>query len=118
MDFRKPKPIGQDIEADYTPLLNPRGYDHSYPTEGSLCAVLSDPVSGRVMEVYTDSPCIHLYSGNYIDTEGKDGVYYCDRAGIALETQFYPDAIHHPDWPQPIAKAGVPRMGRTDFVFK
>ena len=118
MDFRTPKPIGQDVHTNYEPLLNPQGYDHSYPTEGDLCAVLSDPVSGRTMEVYTDRPCVHLYSGNYIDTEGKDGVYYCDRAGIALETQFYPDAIHHPHWPQPIAKAGIPWVSKTDFVFK
>lgn len=118
MDFRIPKPIGQDVNADYAPIRNPKGYDHSYPTEGPLCAILSDPVSGRVMEVYTDSPCVHVYSGNYIDTEGKDGVYYCDRAGVSLETQFYPDAIHHPHWPQPIAKAGIPWTSKTYFVFK
>ncbi|MBQ3252549.1 MAG: galactose mutarotase [Oscillospiraceae bacterium] len=118
MDFRTPKPIGKDIHADYPPLRNPKGYDHSYPTEGPLCATLSDPVSGRVMEVYTDSPCVHVYSGNYIDLEGKDNVYYCDRAGVALETQFYPDAIHHPHWPQPIAKANEVWTGKTDFVFK
>ena len=118
MDFRIPKPIGQDICTDYAQLCNPRGYDHSYPIEGGLCAVLSDPVSGRMMEVYTDSPCVHLYSGNYIDIDGKDGVYYCDRAGISLETQFYPDAIHHPYWPQPIAKANTPWQSTTRFVFK
>jgi aldose 1-epimerase len=118
MDFRTPKPIGQDIEADYIQLRNPMGYDHSYPTEGALCAALSDPVSGRKLEVYTDSPCIHVYSGNYIDIDGKDGIHYCDRAGIALETQYYPDAIHHPQWPQPIAKAGEVWTGKTDFVFK
>lgn len=117
MDFRTPKAIGRDIEADYAPLQNSKGYDHSYPTEGPLCAVLSDPVSGRVLQVYTDSPCVHLYSGNYIDLEGKDGVYYCDRAGVALETQFYPDAIHHPNWPQPVCKAGQVWTGKTDFVF-
>ena len=118
MDFRTEKPIGQDIEADYTPLQNPKGYDHSYPTEGPLCAVLTDPLSGRQLKVYTDSPCVHVYSGNYIDLNGKDGVHYCNRAGIALETQFYPDAIHHPHWPQPVVKAGQVWSGKTDFVFK
>lgn len=117
MDFRKPKAIGKDIETDYPQLKNPMGYDHSYPTNGGLCAVLSDPVSGRKMEVYSDSPCIHIYSGNYIDIDGKDGVHYCDRAGISLETQFYPDAIHHPQWPQPIAKAGEVWTSHTDFRF-
>ena len=118
MDFRTPKPIGLDIEADYAPLRNPMGYDHSYPTVGPLCAVLSDPVSGRKLHVYSDSPCIHVYSGNYIDLDGKDGVHYCNRAGVALETQFYPDAIHHPQWPQPVVKAGVVWTGKTDFVFQ
>ena len=118
MDFRTPKPIKRDIDADYAPLINPMGYDHSYPTEGALCAVLSDPVSGRTLRVYTDSPCVHVYSGNYIDIDGKDDVHYCDRAGIALETQFYPDAIHHPQWPQPVVKAGEIWTGKTEFVFE
>ena len=118
MDFRTPKPIGRDIDADYAPLRNPKGYDHSYPTEGSLCAVLSDPKSGRVLEIHSDSPCVHVYSGNFIDNDGKDGVHYCDRAGICLETQFYPDAIHHPHWPQPVVKANAFWTGKTDFVFK
>ena len=118
MDFRTPKAIGRDIETNYTPLNNPKGYDHSYPTEGALCARLSDPVSGRCMEVYTDSPCVHVYSGNYIDMIGKDNIHYCDRAGIALETQYYPDAIHNPSWPQPTVKAGEVWTGKTDFVFQ
>lgn len=117
MDFRTAKPIGRDIGEDFAQLKNPKGYDHSYPIEGPLCAVLSDPVSGRKLEVHTNSPCVHLYSGNYIDTDGKDGIHYCDRAGICLETQFYPDAIHHPQWPQPVAKAGEVWSGKTDFVF-
>ena len=118
MDFRVPKPIGQDIGADYIQLKNPMGYDHSYPTEGALCAVLSDPVSRRTLRVYTDSPCVHVYSGNYIDIDGKDGVHYCDRAGISLETQYFPDAIHHPQWPQPVVKAGEIWTGKTEFVFE
>ena len=118
MDFRIPKPIGRDIEADYIPLRNSNGYDHSYPLEGNLCACLSDPISGRVLEVHTDSPCIHVYSGNFIDIDGKDNVHYCDRAGVSLETQFYPDAVHHPQWPQPIAKAKELWTSKTDFIFK
>lgn len=117
MDFRTPKPIGRDIEADYPPLRNPMGYDHSYPTESALCAVLSDPVSGRALKVYSDSPCVHVYSGNYIDLEGKDGVHYCNRAGVALETQFYPDAIHHPQWLQPVVKADKFWAGNTVLAF-
>lgn len=118
MDFRTPKPIGQDIEADYIPLKLPRGYDHSYVNRQALCAVLSDPLSGRCLQVFTDLPAVHLYSGNFIDIDGKDGVHYCDRGGIALETQYYPDAVHHPQWPQPVLKAGNIWESKTVFCFR
>ena len=117
MDFRTPKAIGRDIAADYLPLVLPRGYDHTYVVEQALCAVLEDPQTGRRLRVYTDRPGVHLYSGNFLDIAGKDGVHYCDRSGIALETQYYPDAIHHPQWPQPILKAGDVWETKTAFVF-
>ena len=117
MDFRAGKQLARDIHDDYDNLQKPRGYDHSYVCKNDLCAILQDPPSGRQLSVYTDMPAVHLYSGNFIDIQGKDGVYYCDRSGIALETQFYPDAIHHPQWPQPIVKAGVPWRSKTVFAF-
>ena len=117
MDFRQFKAIGRDIKADYLPLIAPMGYDHSYWNTQSLCAVLQDPVSGRRLSVYTDRPMVHLYSGNFLDIGGKDGVHYCDQSGIALETQFPPDAVHNPQWPQPIVKAGDTLISKTSFCF-
>lgn len=117
MDFRHLKSIGQDIKADYSPLIASRGYDHSYLNTQPLCAVLQDTASGRRLSVYTDLPAVHLYSGNYLDIDGKDGVYYCDQSGIALETQYYPDAVHHPQWPQPVVKAGQTWLSKTVFSF-
>ena len=106
MDFRMPKPIGRDIHADYEPLHLQGGYDHNWEVYCNPCAVLEDPVSGRRMEVHTDCPGIQLYAGNFLNETGKAGVYYGKRSGVALETQYYPDALHHPEWPQPITKAG------------
>ena len=118
MDFRKAKPIGQDINADYEPLHLQAGFDHNFEVFTDPCAILSDPESGRTMAISTDCPGIHFYAGNYLaDDPGKDGVSYCRRGGIALETQFYPDAVNHPEWAQPITKAGTPYHSETKYKF-
>lgn len=117
MDFRAPKPLGQDIGADYEPLKLQGGYDHNFEVWCNPCAILADPVSGRSMAVYTDCPGIQVYSGNFLKESGKGGVYYGSRTGIALETQFAPDALHHPDWPQPVTKAGEHYRSETVYRF-
>ena len=118
MDFRIPKPIGRDIAADYDALLLQGGYDHNWEVFCNPCATLSDPESGRTMAVITDCPGIQFYAGNFItDKTGKGGAAYGKRSGICLETQFYPDAIHHPDWPQPITKAGERYHSETVYRF-
>ena len=69
------------------------------------------------MAVYTDCPGIQLYTGNFLDEHGKNGIYYGKRSGVALETQFYPDALHHADWPQPVTKAGNHYRSETIYSF-
>ncbi len=117
MDFRTPKPIGQDINEDYEPLNLQGGYDHNFEVFCNPCAVLSDPVSGRTMSVYTDLPGVQFYAGNFLSGKGKGGVEYGKRSGIALETQYYPDAIHHPQWAQPVTKAGEKYHTETVYRF-
>lgn len=117
MDFRTPKAIGRDINEDYEPLNLQGGYDHNFEVFCNPCAVLSDPVSGRTMAVYTDLPGIQFYAGNFLKETGKGGVTYGKRSGVALETQFYPDAIHHPEWKQPITKAGDKYHTETIYRF-
>lgn len=113
MDFREAKPICRDI------ALCPGGYDLNFEVFTDPAAILQDPVSGRTMTVTTDMPGIHFYSGNYLAGEiGKDGVSYCRRGGMALETQHYPDAVHHPEWKQPFVKAGERWRSVTKFSFK
>ena len=119
MDFRTPKPIGRDIDADYEPLKLQFGYDHNFEVYKNPCAILRDIPSGREMEVYTDCPGIQLYAGNFIDEpKGKGGISYPRRSGICLETQFYPDSLNHPEWPQPITKAGETYKSVTRYRFK
>jgi len=90
---------------------NPGGIDHNYvirgwKPDGSLRSVafLRDPISGRGMEILTEQPGIQVYTGNYLDGSltGKGGAVYATQAAICLETQKYPDSIHHAgqaDWP-------------------
>jgi len=118
MDFREPKAIGRDIHMDYDALALQGGYDHNFEVFCNPCAVLADPESGRRMAVYTDCPGIQFYSGNFLAGEkGKDGVSYCHRGGIALETQFYPDSVNHPEWKQPFVKAGEVYSSKTVYRF-
>ena len=118
MDFREAKPIGRDIDADH-PALRSGGYDMNFEVFTDPAAILHDPASGRTMTVSTDLPGIHFYSGNYLAGEiGKDGISYCQRGGMALETQYYPDSVNHPEWRQPFVKAGERWHSETRFSFK
>lgn len=117
MDFRSPKTLSRDINADYEPLHLQNGYDHNYEVFCSPCAILADPESGREMAVSTDCPGIQLYAGNFLDEIGKGGIHYGFRSGVALETQFYPDSLHHPEWPQPVTKAGQKYKSETIYRF-
>lgn len=108
MDFRQAKPIGRDVNADFEQLKLVQGYDHNYVIDGAdgtlrEIAVVEEPVSGRKMKVFTDLPGVQFYAGNCIAEEtGKDGVVYSARKGFCLETQYYPDNIHHQNFPQAV----------------
>lgn len=117
MDFRKPKAIGQDIGEDYEPLNLQGGYDHNYEVFCNPCAQLADKESGRMMAVYTDLPGVQFYAGNFLKETGKGGVWYGKRSGIALETQFWPDSVNHPEWAQPFTKAGERYHTETVYRF-
>ena len=118
-DFRRAKPIGRDINEDYDQLHLQGGYDHNFVVDGVPCAILESPDSRRTMVVFTDCPGVQFYAGNYIvDEIGKGGIHYTKRTGICLETQFYPDALHNPDWPQPVTRAGDAYHSETIYKFE
>ncbi len=122
MDFRTAKTIGQDIDADYEALNFGSGYDHNYVLnttgdEIELIGELIDEVSGRSMEIYTDLPGVQLYAGNYIAGSAKGGGEYVRRAGVCFETQHFPDAINHDNFPSPVVKAGGAFDSTTIYRF-
>lgn len=110
-DFREPKPVGKDLGNGL------RGYDHTFEVFTAPAAILSDPKSGRTMAVITDCPGVQMYSSPGLDEMGKRGVHYGDGAGVCLETQFYPDSVNHPEWPQPFTKAGERYHSETIYKF-
>ena len=122
MDFRFGKGLGEEIEADFAQLRLTDGYDHCFvtgarPGERKPIAVLEDARSGCRMELESDLPGLQLYSANKLaPTRGKGGALYTRRGAICLETQYYPDSLHFPDFPQPVFAAGEPY--RTETVFR
>jgi aldose 1-epimerase len=112
MDFTVPKRIGADIGANDEQLRFGAGYDqnwvlgHRAGTLG-LAAIASDPQSGRMMEIHTTQPGVQLYTSNWMENEkGKGGKIYNRREAFCLETQHFPDAIHHPHFPSTILQPG------------
>ncbi len=117
-DFRTPKAIGRDINEDYDSLKLQGGYDHNFEAFADPCAILSCPETGRTMAISTDCPGLQFYSGNFLSGEqGKDGVSYCYRGGIALETQYFPNSINIDHWKKPICKAGEEYKTETVYTF-
>lgn len=124
MDFRTPKSIGEDIEADYKQLEIAGGYDHNwvlnnYTSDVRKVAELYEPASGRVMEVITDQPGIQFYSGNFLDGSitGKNGIKYEYRTALCLETQFFPDSPNHPEFPSTVLNPGEKYRQTTIYKF-
>ena len=109
-DFRQPKMIGQDIDADNDQTRFGMGYDHNWclntyangvGNDREIAASLWSPVTGIRLDVYTNEPGIQVYTGNFLDgsAKGKFGNVYNKRAAICLETQKYPDTPNKADWP-------------------
>ena len=112
-DFRKPTPIGARINAKDEQIRFGKGYDHNFVLTRaggglSLAARVTDPDSGRVLEVLTTQPGIQFYTGNFLDgtLTGKGGWVYQRRNGFCLETQHFPDAINHPNFPSVVLQPG------------
>ena len=117
MDFRKPKAFRDALAQEYLPLQLQGGIDHNFEVYCNPCATLIDPASGRAMAVSTDCPGIQVYTANFTDEIGKNGAHYAPRSGVALETQFYPDSLHNPQWKQPITPAGQEYKSETVYRF-
>lgn len=123
-DFRQPKPIGQDIEADDVQIKNGAGYDHCFvlnkKEEGELsfAARLTDPTSGRIMEVYTTEPGVQLYTDNWADGyKGQHGATFPRRSAVCFEAQHFPDSPNHPYFPSVVLKPNQEYKQKTVYKF-
>lgn len=123
-DFRTPTAIGARIAESDEQLKRGRGYDHNFVLNRSAtglehAARVTEPGSGRALDVYTTEPGLQFYSGNFLDgtTTGKAGRVYSHRFGFCLETQHYPDSPNQPGFPSTILRPGRTYRSTTVFVF-
>jgi aldose 1-epimerase len=125
LDFRNPKPIGRDIRSSEPQMLIGRGYDHNYvlrkskPGALELAARVSDPASGRTLELLTTEPGVQVYSSNNLPGGAVNGLGMTMRAtdGIALETQHYPDSPNHANFPSTVLRPGETFTSATVMHF-
>jgi aldose 1-epimerase len=124
-DFRAPTPIGKNIRSSDPQMLIGRGYDHNYvlrksrPGALELAARLTDPVSGRTLELSTTEPGVQVYSSNNLrgDAVNAAGITMRATDGLALETQHFPDSPNKPNFPSTELKPGQVYSSTTQMHF-
>jgi aldose 1-epimerase len=124
LDFRKPTPIGARINENHEQLRFGHGYDHNFVLNGGsaglkLAARVTEPSSGRVMEVMTTEPGLQFYTGNFLDgtIRGKSNAVYGRRSAFCMETQHFPDSPNQPKFPSTVLKPGGHCKSTTVFRF-
>jgi aldose 1-epimerase len=121
-DFTAPTAIGSRIKE--VPISPPVGYDHNFVIDGTpgamnFCARVVDPESGRQMEIWTTEPGVQFYTGNFLDGKvvGIGRHKYVQHAAFCLETQHFPDSIHHPNFPSTVLRPGQVYSSTTIHKF-
>jgi len=124
-DFRKPQPIATRINDEAEQLHLGHGYDHNWVLTKShlgmltLAAILTDPESGRSLEVRTTQPGLQFYSGNFLDGDPlAGGTVFNYRTGLCLEAQHFPDSPNQPAFPSTILRPGQIYSEKTVLVFR
>ncbi len=128
LDFRTATAIGERIDADFEAIAFGKGYDHNFVLDKAMptndwgmteAAVLYEPENGIEMTIWTDRPALQFYSGNFFDgtSVGKNGKAFGYRTGIALETQDYPDAPNHSNFPSTVLRPGEEYKHNTIYSF-
>jgi aldose 1-epimerase len=124
LDFTAPTAVGARIADSYDQLTLARGYDHNFVLnrEGpglELGARVSEPATGRTLEIHTTEPAMQFYSANFLDgtLTGKGGRVYQQRDAVCFETQHYPDSPNQPAFPSTILMPGQTLRSRTVYAF-
>lgn len=120
-DFTTPHVIGERINEKYDQLILGGGYDHNFVLDNKedVDVTVSDPVSGRVLEVITDQPGMQFYTGNFLDgtQKGHGGKVYPYRSGFCLESGHFPDSPNRPDFPTTVINPGETLKSTTIYRF-
>lgn len=104
-DFNIPELIGARIDDEHQQISYGGGYDHNYvidrPGLDEPIALVSSPLTGIRLRVFTSEPGVQLYTGNFLDGTlvGKGNTTYMKRSGFCLETQHFPDSPNQPEFP-------------------
>lgn len=123
-DFRTAKPIREHIHEKDIQLKIGNGYDHNWVLKKkeayAKAAVVKEPTSGRVMEVWTTEPGLQFYSSNNLnDTiKGKGGKAYPYRSALCLEAQHFPDSPNQSEFPSTVLRTGDKYIQRTAYRFR
>ncbi|MDE2855698.1 MAG: galactose mutarotase [Chloroflexota bacterium] len=126
-DFRRPRTIGSGQRSSHPQIIAAQGYDHNFVLnraglsdgELGLAARVYEPVSGRVLEVWTTEPGLQFYAGNFLDATlvGSSGRLYRQSDGFALETQHFPDSPNKPEFPSTVLRPGQRFESTTEYRF-
>ncbi len=126
LDFTQPKPIGEALRDGHEPQIRiARGIDHNYyvnpqPVDKPVeVANIHDPASGRRMTVFTTMPGMQVYTGNSLDGSllGYSGTLYRQTDAVCFETQNFPDAPNHEEFPSAVLRPGEMFTSTTIYRF-
>ena len=123
-DFRTATAVGIRIDANDEQIKFGHGYDHNWVINKplgklGLAARVTDPATGRAMEVWSTEPGVQFYTGNFLDGSitGKGGWVYELRNGLCFEPQHYPDSPNHPQFPSAELKPGQTYQNTIEYKF-
>ena len=124
-DFRRPTKVGDNIEVENEQLKKGQGFDHCFVLNDQengtrFAASALHPTSGRYMEVFTDEPGLHFYTGNFLNgtlpQRQRKGTYV-RRSGFCFEAQHYPDSPNQKQFPPVVLHPGEKYKANTVFKF-
>jgi len=122
-DLRAPTRLGARLREVYGGKAGVYGFDTNFAVDGDagalrkVAVVQAGGASGRALELWADQPGVQFYTGNFLsDVKGKGGAVYGPHAALCLETQGFPDAVNHPNFPSQIVRPG--QVYRHLMVFK
>ncbi len=122
-NFLAPKKIGERIDQNHPQLKIGNGYDHNFVLKKGeglrKAAKVVEPISGRILEVFTTEPGLQLYTANWLDGSlmGHNNIAYQKRCAFCLETQHFPDSPNQPDFPSTVLRPKETYQSTTIYRF-